>query len=423
MSIFLGLSKRYCKALETFDPMRDEWFLRIADPWPSRIQDGKPPWYRLVLIGLIVGGPPCFFSAIPYTTFGGRMLGSGGIVADIGIYSIGFYLASALVLIPIMRRVLGDLLNEIVLRGIAESGLRAFNPLSSHKGRLLGWLEWPSRVEGRRGQFWYLICVAINLFGYYVFLSDGKPTWHTSPAEPGTFFHLLRIGNEQPNLAGVWGFLVFNPIAGYLGVLMARLIIVFACQCVEVSRCEKLSITPTHPDGTGGLLPIGQVALVFTFFTFIVGICIAGGTTNELIVNAVFHPEGPHAGTNLLIQYIFLALYLAIGPLLFFLPLVPLRTPMASAKRCYLLAMNDLRVIAERRHQSELRDKDFNPDSLQGLEALNDLIHSGSAMSVWPFDKKTFLRYASLFISPTIPLLGSQLPSIVAWLKTCLGFF
>jgi len=195
-------------------------------------------------------------------------------------------------------------------------------------------------------------------------LSDGKLTWHTNSADSGVFFYLLRVGEEQPNLAGIWGCLVSNPFVGYLIVLMARFFILFACQCVQLANSEKLSIIPSHPDGTGGLLPIGEVVLLFALFTFILAITIAGMTTNEFIVNAVFHPEALHARTNLLIQGTFWMLYLVIGPVLFFLPLMPLRVRMVSTKRRYLLAMNDLQVVAERKHQTELRNKDFKPDSL-----------------------------------------------------------
>lgn len=54
MSIFLNLTERYQSALETFDPMRGEWFLRLLDPWPNERNDGKPRWARVVLILLFV---------------------------------------------------------------------------------------------------------------------------------------------------------------------------------------------------------------------------------------------------------------------------------------------------------------------------------------------------------------------------------
>jgi len=82
-----------------------------------------------------------------------------------------------------------------------------------------------------------------------MFLADGKPTWHSSPATPGLFFYFARIGSEQPNLAGLWCFLLFGPLGLYLVFVTVRLIIVFACQCAALADDKTgLKIDPTHPD-------------------------------------------------------------------------------------------------------------------------------------------------------------------------------
>ena len=417
MSIFLRLSERYRTALETFDPLRKEWFMRIVDPWPGGREDGKPPWSRIAVILLIYFGPIWLFSYIPSTTFGGRLLGKGGLAVDIGIYPVMFYNLFALGLIAITRRILGDLPNELAVRGIAQQSLRGFDPSSAPMGKILRFVERISRLNGWRGLVWYFIFVAWNICCYYFFfLAVGKPTWQDSPAEQGTFFYFLKVANMQPNLAGLWSFLVLNPLGNYSVVIIARLTIVFACLCSQLARSEKLSITPCHPDGAGGLQPLGQVTLLFSVLIFIVGIALLGMFVNELVLNF----QSGHGSGSLRVFFGLWALYLLLGSLLFFLPLLPLRARMASAKRRYLLQLTGLRTAADLKHQTELQENDFRPDSVQKVAALDTLIRTASEMAVWPFDRKTFLRYTSLFIPPLTPLVAELVAHITGWLKAYL---
>jgi len=323
MSIFLRISDRYRAALDTFDPLDNDWLLRIIDPWPSRNPDGKPPWYRFVLLVLILGGPTLCFSAIQSETFGGRLFGKGGLIIDIGAIAIKFFFIFALILIPIIRRVLGDLINELVQRGIAEPNLKNFKEklASVPVGRVLRSLEYLSRTGGKRGVLLWLTFIVTNIITYYIFLTDGRPTWHTSPAEPGTLFYAFSFGNEQPNLAGIWARFISSPINIYLVILIARLSIVFSVlsnHLAALAKSKDLLIIPTHPDRTGGLLPIGQVALLFALLIFIIGITNVGTTANELVVISIFQPTATHTYTNLQFQYVSWGLYLVLDQCSFF---------------------------------------------------------------------------------------------------------
>jgi len=160
---------------------------------------------------------------------------------------------------------------------------------------------------------------------------------------------------------------------------------------------------------------------MFAVFTFILGVDLAGMMINEFIVNDVFRPEAALGGTNLLIVYGLCGIYLALGSALFFLPLLSLREKMAEHKREYLIEANNLYVVASRRHQTEISHQDIQPDSLQGLGALHAMIRSAEEMAVWPFDRKTFIRYAGLLIAPLTPILSRQSPQIITWVKGFVG--
>ena len=406
-----------------WDPMRGEWFFRFIDPRDLVKKEDKVVWLRIVLTLVFIWGPLWLFSTIHSKTFGGNLLGKGSLTADIGIYAMLFLSAFTLILIPLMRRKLDKLIQYLLSNRITDPVLINFNPATSHKGLLLRSLEKSSKIAGVRGLLWCLLFTTFNLYMYYTGLVSGKPVWNVTPADQETFFYAFKIGNQQPNLAGLWFFTLVSPVCGYLVMLIIRSVIVFACLCSDIANDEQLSIVPLHADGVGGLQPIGKVAFINSLFAFSIGIAIAGMTTNALIVNFVFKDNSIQMDANMWSQLIMWVLYLVFGTLLFFLPLLPLRARMAEAKECYLKDAIKQQVAAELRHRTELQENKFEPDSLQGLSALNNLIRTADEMAVWPFDRKTFLRFASLLISPLTPLMAGQLPRIVAGLKSYLGLY
>jgi hypothetical protein len=357
MSIFLGLSERYQSALETLDPLRGEWLMRLIDPWPNERNDGKIFWLRIVIFLLLLLTPPWIFSAIPSTTCGGKLVGAGSISADVGLHAIYFYIVSYVVLLLITRRLLGDLINELVERGIVSADFRKFDLRNPPNGMVLRALKWLSKVDVYHIILWLVIIAIVQKHGYHVFLIDGKPTWHTSPAEPGTLFYFLRAGNEQPNLAGLWDFFVVGFVQIYLVVPSARLAVVFACICSEIAGRKELVIIPTHPDGTGGLRPIGQVALLFWLLVFVLGVCMTGMATNELIYKSAYHSSSYYANSNLHALLLVWGLYILLGSLLFFLPLLPIHARMVKDKRRFLLEAMKRFDELELKHRTELREK------------------------------------------------------------------
>ncbi len=421
MSIFLRQSERYGEALETLDPLRGEWLFQVLDSWRSGGQDAQPAWRRMAVFALLLLVPMVVFSSIPSPFLGGHLLGLGGFAADIGVYAMVLFFLAYLVLIPLARRLLGDLVNELVRGGVTGASFRDVDTADTGTGRWMRLLTCVMRVDGWRGILWYMLILAYQILVYAAFLDDGKLTWHSSPVAHQTFLSVFSFGNEQPNVAGAWSFLIFNPIVGYLIVLAARLNVAYARVCASLARQKRLDIVPSHPDGVGGLGVIGQTGLFFSLFPFVIGVLLAGLTGQELIVNAVLGTAAPHGETNLRLLFFLWLLYLTFGSLLFFLPVLPLKRRMARAKRAYLLELEDLRSEAERFHREKLRRKNFDPDSLAGLTSLNELMRIATGMTVWPFDRRTFLRYAGLLISPLAPLLADQLPGILAWLKTYLG--
>lgn len=420
MSLFLDQSSRYAAALDTFDPLRGEWLMRLVDPWPSSRGDGRPAWLRIALTLAVAWLPLLVLSAVPSVLAGGQFRGGpGALTADYGNFTLAAHVVLLLVLIPIARRTMGDLINELTRRGITGPELLGFTP-GQQPSRALRVLERITRLDGWRGGTWFLALIAWHFVVYWVFVGDLKPTWHTSPATAGSLFHLAARGAEQPNLAGLWNFAVFSPLAGYLILPAVRLIVVFACLCAAIASQPALRILPWHPDATGGLHPVGQTALLLSCFSFVVGVSLAGITIQESIYEAMRQAEGGGAGANTRIQLGLWVLYLLVGSLLFFLPLTPLRRRMALAKRAYLLQADAQRLQLADRHAEALDRREFEADFLQGLGALNELTEKAMAMAVWPFDRQTFVRYTGLLATPLAPLVADRLPAVLDWLKAYL---
>lgn len=421
MSLFLCFSQRYRTALDTFDPLKGAWLLDLLDPVSSARPDASPSWRRVIAFILILFLPLVLFSAIPSASFGGMLTGKGSLTADIGLFAVLLFLIIASFLLPIGRRLIGDLINELERQGIVDDTIRKFDPQTVATGKLLRFFEWLSRVNGYRGFIWFVLMLCDQVVVYFLaIMTDANPMWHTAPAVYGTMLNSLSVEGRQPNFAGLWAFVVWGPFILYLMIVIARLIVVFACLCYHVAANKGLNVVPHHPDGIGGLGLIGQAALFYSLFTFALGIDLTGLTLGELVINRVFRTTQQPITTNLKILLALWILYFAFGTALFFIPLLPLRRRMADAKHKCLLHLQNLLVNTTKKHSESLTQQINHPESLQVFEALDNMYRRTNGMAVWPFDRGTLVRYGGLLISPFLPVLGDQFSNMVAWVRAYL---
>ena len=230
MSLFLCLSERYRLGLETLDPLREEWLMKVLDPWSSQREKAELHWGRILGFFLLLSGPLWLLSAIHSPTLGGKLTGPGGIVSDMGLYGITVFIGFSLVMIPISRRVFGVMLHELILREV---------------------------------------------------------------------------------LLMTWG------------------------------------------------------------------------------------------------------LYLILGTLLFFLPLLPLRNRMATAKQKHLMKLLGSNNTAEEQTLHLLGENRLDAQSLVKLLALDKMVEKAMGMAIWPFDRETLVRYFELLLSPLLPFVAEKCPEIV----------
>lgn len=422
MSLFTRQKERYAEALKTFDPFEDEPLLKLLDPLPPkaerRTENCQVKYWRVLLAFLVFAGPVVMLCLVPNPTAGGNFSNVGGISRDIAFFGQCLFGAVVLILLILGRRVLGDLINELVRTGvITRETFKDFDLRNAVRSRWLRGLEWLSRVGWRRAGIWWTFAFLGVMQAYFSFISEERGGWHTSAAQPGSLLFPLHIGKWQPNFAGLWTFSVWAAYLTWLVVLGTRLFVAFACICRTLAEEEKLGIIPSHHDGVGGLMFVGQTSLFLSLLTVTTGIDLAALTVGELIFIKTVHPL---TDTNVWRISLMWGLYLTLGPLLFFLPLVPLRAKMADAKRRFLHDTHVIYAAADRRFRQHFREHKLGPESLGEHAALGQLIAAAEKMAVWPFDRETFLRFTSVIFGPIAPVLFEQAPRVLNWIKSYL---
>ena len=330
-----------------------------------------------------------------------------------GNSTLGMFAWWALVILG--RRVIGLLVLELETDGISPNlseRLRTDTP----KGRILKVLDWVSRMNAGRSVFWLLVLSVPCLVAIRVFLGDGIQTFLSYPATPGTFFYWFRSGVEQPTIAGLASMVIVGVLHNYPIILAARLMVAFAvvCECVAIGHTR---IVPHHPDGTGGLLAVGRTSLFMSLFPVLAGLGLSVNLIQARMRLTLASREVGVGSDMIPIILSSIGLYLLVAPILFFLPLLPLRQVMARAKRAYLVGAEEVLARASERHLSALTNQKLDAETTQELEYIYKLYEYAQAMAVWPFDRRTFVRFVGLTAGPLVPLLGPWVERIAEPLR------
>jgi hypothetical protein len=123
---------------------------------------------------------------------------------------------------------------------------------------------------------------------------------------------------------------------------------------------------------------------------------------------------------NPAVLLVYWPLYFALAPLLFLLPLAPLRELMGDSKTACLEALQRHYRSLDRSSVVSMRDGEFDDSEMGQQLELSDLFDRASQMSVWPLDRDTIARFAGMVVTPVLPLLLSEMPNI---LKNVVDFY
>jgi hypothetical protein len=396
VSVFHPLLRQPDRALARVDPFSGEPLLQRIDPASDH---GHVTWHRVAGFWALMWMPTVVFAIVQpahgFARLGAGTLGDGGLRSDVDVIGMWGLWACYLTVIVLGRRLVGALLIALEDDDLIERRRQTWTP--ARRGWLLGWLEAITRLTPRRCIYWWGGLILLNLAANQTAaLAVAQDSWRVDPSTPGTLFYWFGTRVHQPNFAGFWHLVVASGTAGYLMLLLSRLYVVFACLSSDIAEDPSLRIIPTHPDGTGGLLAIGQAALFMSLAIFVSGLGLTVIATQAILTKT------PVSGYFVVLC----AAYLIVGPILFVLPQAPLRRAMLDARRQYLNRIQKVFHAMHARHQEELAAERVESRTLQDKNTVSTLMQRADDMSVWPFDRRTFRRFFGLLVAPVLPALS-----------------
>jgi hypothetical protein len=256
-----------------------------------------------------------------------------------------------------------------IYRGIAEKALSRYNA---------PWIR-----------LLWIPALLANLGWLYPHLTDPKITWFTA----------LAAGREVLHPLGYYYIILMTFYYYHIALFVAYFAITTSYLGEISKKAERIRINPLHPDRCGGLGGIGKLALFNTFPVLIVGFGIV-----TIFISDSYYMNYPILALHHVVPT---ALYLALSPLLFFLPLQSFQRPMKNAKYEILssLSMKYNDVYQEIFGSASGSDKDM--ERLDRLEKISNLYGQAGKMPVWPFNlqmiRKVFLTILSPFAALILP--------------------
>lgn len=217
------------------------------------------------------------------------------------------------------------------------------------------------------------------------------PTWYSLPND----------GSYRLTPAGWWLVYVSIPVFQFMLLRWYFRIFIWIRFLAQVARCQ-LRLVPTHPDRSGGLGFLANIAAAFAPLLAAHGALLAGFIANRIFFEAAkltdFQVE-----LGVIVGFL---LVIVVGPLLFFTP------QLATARR---IGLREYGTLA-RRYVQEFDDKWLRGGAPAGepligsadIQSLADLANSFEvvrSMSPVPFTRNTVVQLAVITLLPVAPLL------------------
>jgi hypothetical protein len=161
----------------------------------------------------------------------------------------------------------------------------------------------------------------------------------------------------------------------------------------------RIAVKVLHPDGSGGLSPLGTFS---TRIGYLIGIYGIISVTTVLYQSYITTgtASGPLLTTDLLFLLI---IYLVLAPVAFFAPIGAARSAMKTAKDEFILLISDQFEVEtaniRKLISAETETLGKGLKKLGQLQALRKIV---SSFPVWPFNVENLIRFFSAISSPFI---------------------
>lgn len=257
------------------------------------------------------------------------------------------------------------------------------------------------------------------------FVDDFKKDWKDSFTTINLTVQILGLLASIPlsyltfyafETVGAWTWAQATPVNGYAymaGIAMFyALLMTYIIRSVAMTVLLKdvanewlVALSPLHPDGCGGLRPLGRLGLRNQYALSILGINIA-------VVGITLH----HISASLAVTIVVpaLAVYLIFGPIIFLGPLLPFRGVMGDRRRAM---MQVIAAPLEAKFDSLMEQARVggavSKQELDELERLRSVGTTVGEMPIWPFDARTMRLFATAYVIPVLVTLATKLGELL----------
>ncbi len=162
-----------------------------------------------------------------------------------------------------------------------------------------------------------------------------------------------------------------------------------------------IRVRPLHPDGAGGLSPLGNLALRLSYLISVIGI--------SLVLSAITRNLKVTQSFGFLFQPDIIAgliAYAILSPVVFFAPLAVAHHYMEDAKKRFLLQIDEKFGLLFSEIQASLNsDSDKLILRNKRFKKIRSLHAMGKSFPVWPFNIENVTRFITTYLLPIILVL------------------
>jgi hypothetical protein len=197
-------------------------------------------------------------------------------------------------------------------------------------------------------------------------------------------------------------------IAGILLVIKGVLTIIWLNRLFKEF---EVGIRILHPDGAGGLSPLGKFSANIGYVLGIYGIGLVVGNLSEARISGQDYLSVVTQPYVLILW----GLYLLLAPVIFFLPLGVAHSTMKKAKDEYVSRISDqFDLEIEKIYPQLSSDTQQFKLGIEKIEQLQRLYNITSRFPVWPFNHTNLVRFSSSVLTPlALSLLTILLESMI----------
>jgi len=221
----------------------------------------------------------------------------------------------------------------------------------------------------------------------------------------GSFFISVPVHSvyktwETANSFMFWYIVMFYWVVIYSIITLSALrYIITIIWLNRMFKRFQVNVRVLHPDGAGGLSPLGKFSVKTGYIIGLYGIAsIWAMATEPYSINLQF--SGFTYNPIILIWQIF---FICLSPIVFFAPIGAAHASMKKAKESFITQISN-RFEADMLglRKSLTSDESSLDERIKKIKQLQELHDIASKFPVWPFNAANLIRFFSAVLSPVV---------------------